>query len=128
MQNFGRLLIREFRLFWPNKVFVVAFLAMPTVLCLILGYVYRNGHLTELPIVVVDLDKSPSSARLIDMFDESSKLAVVETKYELVDLRNTMLKQEATAVVVIPYHFEANLLSQKRPEVNCYLNMFFTMT
>ncbi|MDF2514930.1 MAG: type transporter [Sphingobacterium sp.] len=128
MHNFSHLLIREFKLFWSNKLFVFAFLVMPLLLCLILGYVYRKGHLTELPIVVVDLDQSPSSARLIDMLDESANLHIVHVTYELVDLNHLMLHNEATAVVMIPYRFEANLISQKRPEINCYLNMFFTMT
>jgi len=126
--NIRFLLVREFKLFWSNKVFVIAFLVMPLILSLILGYVYRKGHLVELPIVVVDLDKSPSSYKLIDMLEESNKLHVMDTRNELGDLNHILLSEEATAVVVIPYRFEANLLSQKQPEVNCYLNMFFTMT
>lgn len=128
MRNFKLLLIREFKLFWSNKVFVVAFLGMPFLLCMILGLVYRKGQLTELPIAVVDQDQSPSSARLIDMLEESHKLRIVSTRYELGNLKHLLLQDKATAVVVIPYRFEANLLAQRRPEVNCYLNMFFTLT
>ena len=122
------LLSREFRLFWRNKVFVVAFCLMPVVLALVLGSVYQQGRVTHLPIVVVDKDHTALSTTLGDMLAENPTLHVVATTSETVDLHQVLLAYRAVAVIIIPYRFEADLLAQKRPEVNCYLSMANSLT
>jgi ABC-2 type transport system permease protein len=122
------LLRREFGLFWANKVFAAAFLLMPVLFAIILGFVYRDGKVTGVPIIIVDKDVTPASTRFRDMLENDPNLKVIGTKYETVDLYQTLLNKRAVAVVVVPYRFEADLLAQKNPELNCYLNMANTLT
>jgi len=128
MQHLIYLIKREFDYFWSNKVFVFAFLCLPLLLALVLGFVYKKGRINDQPIILVDLDGSPWSGRLSDMLEDSPVLKVVVVKHEMVDLHQHLLDYRAVAVVVIPHRFEANLLHQLRPEVNCYLNMANTLT
>lgn len=128
MRNFGRLIARELRLFWSNKVFVVAFLFMPLVLAFVLGNVYSKGKVTDLPVVLIDNDQTPASDKFGTMIEDHQQLKIVYQAYELGDVQQLMLTYRAVAVIVIPDRFEANLLAQRMPEVNCYLNMSNTLT
>jgi ABC-2 type transport system permease protein len=128
MQNFRFLLARELHLFWNNKVFVIAFLVMPFVMAFVLGNLYSKGKVTDLPVVVVDNDQTPSSDRFCEMLRDHPSLKIVHMSYELGNVQQMMLDFRAVAVIVIPSRFEANLLTQKIPEINCYLSMSNTLT
>ncbi|NML22075.1 ABC transporter permease [Pseudoflavitalea sp. G-6-1-2] len=128
MRNFGRLITRELRLFWSNKVFVVAFLFMPFVLAFVLGNVYKKGKVTDLPVVLIDNDQTPASDKFGTMIEDHQQLKIVHQDFELGDVQQMMLTYRAVAVIVIPDRFEANLLAQRMPEINCYLNMSNTLT
>jgi hypothetical protein len=61
MQNFGHF-SREFKLFWQNKVLRLLFGS--TVAWYGGGYVYSKGKVTDLPIIVVDEDRSEMSSKM----------------------------------------------------------------
>ncbi|HTE10730.1 MAG TPA: ABC transporter permease [Chitinophagaceae bacterium] len=122
MKVLQQLIKREFGLFWKNKVLVMDFLFMSVVLAAVVGFVYKKGKLTRQPIIVVDKDHSPASARFIDILSENQTLLVKETAFESVELAQLRLDKKAVAVVVIPYRFEENILLGAKPEINCYFN------
>ncbi|GLU55177.1 ABC transporter permease [Dyadobacter frigoris] len=128
MKNILFLLRREFGLFWSNKIFVFAFLIMPPIIASIFGLVYRQGRIKNQAIVIVDKDNSPTSNRFRDMMQDHPVLNIIDIKYETIDLEQTLLDERAIAVVVIPYRFEANILTQRNPEVNVYLNQSNSIT
>ncbi|MBN9385867.1 MAG: ABC transporter permease [Chitinophagaceae bacterium] len=128
MRNFRFLLIREFKLFRSNRVFVAAFLFMPFAMAFILGNVYKKGKVTGLPVVVVDNDQTPSSNKFCDMLEDHPSLRIIRAEIELGNVQQLMHDQRAIAVVVIPSRFEAGLLRRQLPEINCYLNMSNTVT
>lgn len=123
-----QLVRREFVLFWENKVLVIAFLVIPLLLASVLGFVYREGNVTRLPILVVDKDNTPASSKLVDILAENNTLHVIKIKAETVNLTHLMIEKNAVAVVIIPYRFEANCLLNRHPEINCYLNLANTLT
>jgi ABC-2 type transport system permease protein len=128
MKQLSQLIQREFSLFWQNKVFVVAFLVMPLVLATVLGFVYYDGKVTRLPVLVVDEDHSPTSATFMDMLAENNTLHVTTVRRATTDLGQLMLEKRVAAIVVIPFRFEADILTKRVPEVNCYLNMGNTLS
>lgn len=128
LHTYRLLLAREFRLFWSNKVFVAAFLIMPVILSSVQGFVYQRGKVKQQSIIVVDLDQSPASHKFRDMLEDDPVLNVVAVHYETPRLQQILLDNRAIAVVEIPYRFEAQLLTQKKPEINCYLNMANTLS
>ncbi|MET0638058.1 MAG: ABC transporter permease [Chitinophagaceae bacterium] len=119
---------RELAAFWQNKILVIVFLVMPTVLATILGFVYFQGRVERLPIMVVDEDHSPLSATFVEMLSDDHTLHVTTTGYSTTDLDHLMIEKKLVAIVVIPYRFEANVSVNRHPEVNCYLNMTNTLT
>ncbi|GLU55178.1 ABC transporter permease [Dyadobacter frigoris] len=101
---------------------MVLYLGGPALYGMLFGVVYTKGKLTELPIIVVDRDNTPMSANFIDMLNDVDVLRVKEVRRENVNMKKVFMENEAYAAVVIPSRFEADVLLQRYPEINTYIN------
>jgi ABC-2 type transport system permease protein len=119
---------REFKLFKNNPIMVMLFIGGPILYGIIFGAVYQKGKFTDLPVLVVDKDNSAMSTKFIDMLDDMDVLKVVKVKHESIDMRTVLMNDKALAAVVIPDRFEADLLQNRHPEINAYVNNANLMT
>ena len=128
MKNFLSLLKREFRLFFQNKVLLVLFLGAPILYGVLVGGVYKKGKVTNLPIIVVDEDKSPLSRQLIDMFNENDVIYVAKVLNDPFRAKDEALKTESTVVVQIPRNFSADVNYNRSTELTLFVNASNTLT
>ena len=128
MQNFWTLLKREFKLFWQNKVLRLLFIGAPLLYGILLGYVYGKGKVTDLPIVVVDEDRSEMSAKVLQMFDDNEVLNITSLLYDQNNLSQIAIEKEAACVVIIPKGFEKMVLTKKYPEIVTIVNTSNVLT
>ncbi|MVZ62110.1 ABC transporter permease [Sphingobacterium humi] len=128
MKNFLSLLKREFSLFFQNKVLLVLFLGAPIMYGVLIGGVYKKGKVTNLPIIVVDEDKSPLSKQLIDMFNESEVIYVAEVLNDAFQAKDKALAHEATVVVNIPRNFSSDVNYNRTTELTLFVNASNTLT
>lgn len=128
MKNFISLLGREFKLFWSNKVLRLLFIGAPILYAVLLGYVYEKGKVTDLPIVVVDEDRSEMSYKVIEMFGDNEILQVASLKNDQIGLSQEAHKQGAACIVLIPKGFEAEVLTGKNPEILTIVNTSNVLT
>ncbi|RKR11194.1 ABC-2 type transport system permease protein [Flavobacterium sp. 90] len=128
MQNFFSLLKREFRLFWSNKVLRLLFIGAPILYGVLLGYVYGKGKVTDLPILVVDQDRSELSSKAIQMFQDNEVLSIASILYDQNNLSQIAIQKEATCVVIIPKDFEKMTLTKKYPEITTIVNTSNVLT
>lgn len=128
LKNTPYLLKRELGILWGNSVLRAVFFGAPVLYTLLLGYVYSTGKVSELPIVVVDEDHSPMSARLTDMLDENETIHVSSVRATGTGLKEAMLEENAVLTVYIPEHFEADILQRRYPEVLVDVNMANILT
>lgn len=128
MKNFLSLLKREFRLFFQNKVLLVLFLGAPILYGVLVGGVYKKGKVTNLPIIVVDEDKSPLSRQLIDMFNENDVIYVAKVLNDPFTAKDEALKTESTVVVQIPRNFSADVNYNRSTELTLFVNASNTLT
>ncbi|PIF31149.1 ABC-2 type transport system permease protein [Flavobacterium sp. 9] len=128
MQNFFSLLKREFRLFWSNKVLRLLFIGAPILYGVLLGYVYGKGKVTDLPIIVVDQDRSELSSKAIQMFQDNEVLSIASILYDQNNLSQIAIQKEATCVVIIPKDFEKMTLTKKYPEITTIVNTSNVLT
>jgi len=121
MKNWFSLLKREFKLFSSNSVVIAIFIGAPLLYGLLLGAVYKKGKVTNLPVLVIDLDNSPLSHKIIDMIDDSE---VIDTKllYNQNDLRSQIIDEEYSAILTIPERFEAQIIQKRHPEIAVDIN------
>lgn len=122
MKSFFNLLGREFRLFWLNKILRLLFIGAPLLYAVLLGYVYQKGKVTDLPIIIVDEDRSSMSERLIQMFQDNEILNVVSVKPNDNNLTKEAIDLDATCIVTIPKGFEKDVLTRQTPEILTVVN------
>ena len=122
MKSFFSLLGREFRLFWSNKILRLLFIGAPLLYALLLGYVYQKGKVTDLPIIVVDEDRSSLSDRLIQMFQDNEILQIAAIKPDENNLSKEAIDLDAACIVVIPKGFEKDVLTRQTPEILTIVN------
>lgn len=128
MRNFLSLLKREFKLFWQNKVLRILFIGAPILYGVLLGYVYGKGKVTDLPIIIVDQDRTEMSAKTIQMFDDNEVISVATILYDQNNLSNIAIEKEANCVVIIPKDFEKMVLTKKYPEITTIVNTSNVLT
>jgi ABC-2 type transport system permease protein len=122
MKNFFSLLKREFQMFWQNKILRMLFIGAPLLYAVLLGYVYSKGKVTDLPIIVVDMDQSEMSAKAIEMFNDDEVISVAAILYDQNDLSKIMVDKEANSVVIIPKDFQKMVLTKRYPEITTIVN------
>lgn len=128
MRNFFSLLKREFRLFWSNNVLRLLFIGAPILYGVLLGYVYGKGKVTDLPIIVVDQDRSELSSKAIQMFEDNEVLSIASLRYDQNNLSQIAIQKEAACVVIIPKDFEKMTLTKKYPEITTIVNTSNVLT
>lgn len=128
MKTFLELLKREFRLFWDNKILRLLFIGAPVMYGILLGYVYGKGKVTDLPIVVVDQDRSSMSNKAIEMMNDNEVIHIAEIIYDEVHLDETVAKNDAVCVVFFPKDFEREVLTKRNPEILTLVNTSNVLT
>jgi ABC-2 type transport system permease protein len=79
----------------------------------LLGYVYGKGKVTDLPIIVVDEDRSEMSSKAMQMFDDNEVLDITSLLYDQNNLSKIVIDEEAVCVVIIPKGFEKMVLTKR---------------
>jgi len=121
MKDWISLLKREFTLFKSNSVVVAIFIGAPLLYGLLLGAVYQKGKVTHLPILVIDLDETPLSQKIIEMIDDS-EVIYAEVVYDQNHLKQQIIDKEYSAIVTIPERFEAKIIQKRHPELEVEVN------
>src|SRR5690606_40352408 len=108
---------REFRLFWSNKVLKILFFGATLLYGILIGYIYSKGKVTDLPIIVVDEDRSTMSAKVIEMMQDNEVLHIVSLQFDTHNINDLMIEKEAACIVMIPKGFEKEVLTKRYPEI-----------
>ena len=128
MKNFIQLIKREFKLFFDNKVLRLLFIGAPILYGVLIGAVYQKGKITDLPIIVVDQDRSPMSATFIDMLQETESIKVAAVLPSLFNVADKAIENEATVIVNIPIGFASGIQQNKLPEITFFVDGSNTLT
>jgi len=102
------------------KLLLVTLLPLGSFALLIV--IFSKGVATDLPIVVVDHDKSKLSKRVLFNLDATSTLKIkyrVESTQEAIKL---IKATKAYALVEVPSHFSRDIYLHKQPKVTAFLN------
>lgn len=123
MNKFIRLLRIEFKRIFANDVLLAIFFGAPVLYGILFGYVYQQAKVVDLPIVIIDQDRSPTSDKIIDAFGDNEGLLVSDVRYTAGNLIDEMPTQQYAAVITLPSNFEADVFQKKHPEIRVDLNM-----
>jgi ABC-2 type transport system permease protein len=111
--------LKEIKNSWYKLMLITLF---PIISFAFLIAIFSKGVASDLPIVVVDNDKSQFSKKLLFNIDASS---TIDIKYRLNDTKEAMKlikSSKAYALVEIPPHFQRDILLHIQPKVTAMLN------
>src|SRR5699024_2200004 len=128
MKVFLSLLSREFKLFWSNKVLVLLFIGAPVLYGILIGSVYQKGIVDQLPILIVDQERSELSRKAITMIEDNHSVSIAKILYDPHQMHETATTHNATCVVVIPKNFEKYISLKRYPEIIININTTNTFT
>ena len=123
MKDFIRLVKVEFSRIFSNNVLLAIFIGAPIFYGFIFGYVYQQGKVVNLPIVIVDQDNSPASDKIIDAFSDNEVLMISDVRYSSGDILAEMPIKQYAAIITLPTNFEADIFQKRHPEIQVDLNM-----
>lgn len=123
MKDFIRLVKVEFSRIFSNNVLLAIFIGAPIFYGFIFGYVYQQGKVVNLPIVIVDQDNSPASDKIIDAFSDNEVLMISDVRYSTGDILAEMPIKQYAAIITLPTNFEADIFQKRHPEIQVDLNM-----
>ena len=104
-----------------NVVFTIAFIA-PLFLALLLGFIYVNHQVVDIPVVVYDQDQSDISRTMISAFKDSPKLKIVKYAENYEELEKEISNQNCYMGIIIPQDLKKNIKSGRSAEVMVILN------
>ncbi len=125
--SFISMVAREWRALLSDAWLLSLVSWMPLLLFFLMWAIFSQGIARDLPVGVVDLDKSRISRALIRHYDASPSLEIAYD-YLNVPLGATALRTEKIyGLVVIPEGLEKEMILGRPPQVNAFINTQFLL-
>lgn len=122
MKQFFKLVGNEFLRIFSNKVIVAIFFLAPVLYAVLVGYVYKSGKVSNLPIAVIDYDQTSLSSKFVDALDDNENIKVAKVYSSDFSVRKDVVQKDYACVVTIPKSFQADVLQRRYPEVTVDVN------
>lgn len=121
MQQIRFLLYKEFLQFFRDKVMLRVIIVMPVVMLLVLGFAVTTD-VKNISIVICDQDHSTTSRTLIKKISESGYFKILYAESGVQRLGQFLDRGDAKLGIVIPRHFNRDLLKNAVPSVQIIIN------
>ena len=95
---------------------------IPLVSFLLIIAIFHKGVANNLPISVVDYDKSKLSRLVITQINANQTLRVMHVSNDLKQASTELKNTKTYATVVIPKHFERDTIQKKQPHITAFVN------
>ena len=111
--------IRSIKNSWYKTLLITLF---PLLVFSLIVAIFKGGVARELPIVVVDLDKSELSRSILYNIDATPTMDIKYVEDSTKDALELVKSGKAYAVIVIPKYFLKDTLLKKNPNITAMLN------
>ncbi|MDR2628127.1 MAG: ABC transporter permease [Dysgonamonadaceae bacterium] len=116
---------REWKRIFSNKIYPACMLGAPLFCCFFFISLMWNGLPTDLPVAYLDLDHSAQSRNLGRQLDAFSQTRIVMHCASFPEAREAMQRGDIYAFILVPKHFERDVVSGKQPKISFYTNNSF---
>jgi ABC-2 type transport system permease protein len=120
--GFRLVVTREWRWMLRDRVMPILVLGVPLLAIIVLTAVFSHQVMRGLGVVVVDADRTQTSATFVESIAASPSLAVVARPADLAAATRAIRSGEAGAAVFIPANFERDLQAGRRPLLTAFYN------
>ena len=87
---------------------------------IIYSIAYKNEVVRELKTIIVDLDRTTTSHQLIKMLEGAEQIEIDHVAVSLDEAKDDFYKGHSGGIVVIPQHFEKDILNGKQTNVSVF--------
>lgn len=113
---------REFSLMASRRTYLMVTLVLPIVAIGVMTLIFINGVPRDLPIGMVDLDRSATSRKLTRMIDAVPSAKISAHYSSLSDAREAIERGDIYGVATISKDFEKELFKGTQPQVGFFYN------
>jgi ABC-2 type transport system permease protein len=113
---------REWRVMKADSNILLVLTAAPLAYLLLFGSVYFNKKVYDVPIMVVDLDRSQLSRTIIRSLDANEALRVVQVGADESEIRRRLTDETVWGAVVIPRDCERTIKQGHHVNILMYAN------
>ncbi len=124
MNNFFKVVRREFAIIRRKPVYLLGSVGMMAVCCLFYLTFFKSGLPEDLPIGVVDMDNSSLSRNFCSQMD-ATQLGEVIRFDDFSSARDAMQTGKVASLCVIPKNMAADVYANRRPTFTYYVNSLY---
>ncbi|MNS82536.1 Inner membrane transport permease YbhR [compost metagenome] len=117
MNDVWRIFEREWRALFADRTIRLVMIAVPLFYFLLVGWLYSAGKVTEIPIAVVDQDRSALSRELARAFEQDQSLRVAAVVASEPEAARLLDAGDVAAAVVLPPRLEASIKTGREAAV-----------
>ncbi|MEA4945247.1 MAG: ABC transporter permease [Propionicimonas sp.] len=112
----GAIVTKEFKHLGRDRRMLAAVVLLPILQLLLFAYAL-SFDVENVPTVVIDLDKTPTSQQYVQRYEESAFFQVVGHPERMSDVDTAFAEGTARVAVIIPAGFEQTILSGQHAEI-----------
>ncbi|GAB4190487.1 MAG: ABC transporter permease [Calditrichia bacterium] len=120
MENILKVARRELDRIYRRPLYLIGLLIAPLILSILIPRIYAGRVVTDIPTVIVDLDKSALSRQVIRMADQHRFLKVSITSENIEQAVEKLHRNQAQVMVVFPKDFEKDVKTGKGASLGVY--------
>lgn len=121
------ILLRQWAIVSKDKWLLSCLTWIPLLLAASIWLIFSQGIARDLPVAVVDLEHSQISQQFTRLVDASPTLQVTQKYSSASDAAKAMIERDIYGYVVIPRHFDRDLLLGLNPQVSVFYNSQFIL-
>lgn len=123
IRSFFEVYCREFKLVMHDAGIIIFFMFLPLAYPVIYSLIYNPELVKDVPVVVVDHDRTPLSRDLVRNFNACDEAWVVGYAADLKEAQRAMHEKKCYAVLEIPKGFERNVGNNEAGNTVLYCDM-----
>lgn len=112
--------VRECQLMWSSTIYRFCILVFPLLVVVFFTSLMHEGVPTDMPVGVVDMDRSALSREVVRRLDAMQTSRVVAYYKDVSEARRAIQRGEIYAFLYLPPRTSARLMAGKQPNVSFY--------
>lgn len=121
-QNIFAVLRREIGRMTTQPMYAVLMFVLPLVSFLFFALLFDRGVARDIPVALVDQDRTPLSRKAAQMIDDTPTVTLAYDAPSMEEAERLVREGKAVAVVLIPDCFEKDILSNTQTHIEAYVS------
>ncbi|MDO8834022.1 MAG: ABC transporter permease [Vicinamibacterales bacterium] len=113
---------RELGRMASTPFYLLGLVVFPIVSAWLIAAIFGHGVVRDLPVSIVDHDRSPLSGRLARMLDATPGLRLAHDDPDMAAAQTRVLRGESYGVIVVPRNFARDVTRGNAPRVSVFYN------